>query len=431
MLAQIWATNWNSKMENAFEMALRTIFEANKILVEQDPENGPAQQYTLLDILPLLTNANFCRALLQRISDDYLHRWWREFYEPLSLIQQREVINPIASKVAKFESVIARRILGQSVTTLNIPQMIQERKIILFKLARGAVGSEVSSMIGATLLGLIQNTLEEQERGMYRGETARLPIIINEFQQVAGANYRTLSELHKYGGTFFLATQSLDYLQKVNPLVWPALQANVRQITAFNMSTQDANLLSKELGVDPEDILHLDINTCYVSVLAAGRRQPTFSLKLQPPDAVDSVQAESIRTRCRVRYTNPVAEVDERLSAAMLRSIRLAPGGSESQTLQSPTGPIAANRSRPLLAPFGKTDPELPTSSLSSRDLPPVLEAPQPFTIQDELSEEFFEEMELLEIEEDNPEGEGEGHEEVREGERQGEGEVAQSYYEP
>jgi hypothetical protein len=132
-----------------------------------------------------------------------------------------------------------------------------------------------------------------------------------------------LSELHKYGATFFLATQSLEYLQKINPILWPTLQANIRQTVAFNMSTDDAALLYKDLGVDQEDILHLDIRTCYVSVIAAGRRQPTFSLNLNPLSVVNPAMANSIRTRCRVSYTTPVAEVDKRLSEAMLRSIRM------------------------------------------------------------------------------------------------------------
>jgi hypothetical protein len=324
MLAQIWASSWTARMENAFEMSLRTLFEANKILIDQGGQGGAVEQYTLLDILPLLTNANFCHGLLQQIQDDYLHRWWREYYEPLSLAQQRDVINPIAAKVAKFESVIARRILGQGRTTLDIPRMIQERKILLFKLARGIVGNEVASMIGATLLGLIQNTLEEQKQPLHAARS-RLLLIINEFQRVAGADYRTLSELHEYGATFLLATQSLEYVQKINPLLWPTLQANVRQFVVFNMSAQDANLLYKELGVDQEDIIHLDINTCYVSVIVGGKRQPTFSLKLNAPVPSSLEQAEIIRTRCRVRYTNPVSEVDERLKKAMLRSIRVAP----------------------------------------------------------------------------------------------------------
>jgi hypothetical protein len=395
MLAQIWIASWNAKMENAFEMSLRTLFEANKILVTQDAQHGPALQYTLLDILPLLTNANFCHTLLQDISDDYLHRWWREYYEPLSSIQQRDVINPIATKVAKFESLIARRILGQSVSTLNIPRMIEERKIILFKLARGTVGNEVASMIGATLLSLLQNTLESQEQQQHIG-TARLPIIIDEFHRVTGADYRTLSELHKYGATFFLGTQSFEYLQKINPLLWPTLQANVRQFVAFNMSAQDANLISKELGVDQEDILHLDISTCYVSVLAAGRRQPTFSLKLTPPSTINTVLAESVRTRCRVRYTRPVADVDKQLSDAMLRSIRMLPQPDVQLPKIQDFLSLPNSASTLALAEKDLTSLQLGEEAMeeetTSQGLLEQLE------LWEELSDEQHEELELMEI---------------------------------
>ena len=81
-LAHIWVSSWGPRMENAFEMALRTLFEANKILVMQNPEEGPRQQYTLLDVLALLTHENFCHALVQQLEDHYLHRSSRQYYEP-------------------------------------------------------------------------------------------------------------------------------------------------------------------------------------------------------------------------------------------------------------------------------------------------------------------------------------------------------------
>jgi Helicase HerA, central domain len=322
--AHIWVEAWGPRMENAFEMALRTLFEANKVLVAQDPQQGPMQQYTILDVLPVLTNENFCHALLQQLQDDYLHRWWREYYEPLTLMQQRDVINPVLTKVAKFESILARRIIGQSVSTLNFAQLIAERKIILVKLAKGLIGADVAALVGATLLGLLQITLEEQ--GSVDEKTrVRLPIILDEFQVLAGVDYGALAELRKYGATFFLATQSLEYLQKLDPLLLPIVLANVRQLIIFHMSAQDSDTLYKELGVELEDILNLDMHTCYVKLPAANRRQPSFSMKVVPLSAGDSIQAESIRTRSRVRYTCSVEAVDEMLREAMIRSIRLAP----------------------------------------------------------------------------------------------------------
>jgi hypothetical protein len=338
MVARIWVSSWGAKMENAFEMSLRTLFEANKVLIANDSQNGPGLQYTLLDVLPLLTNANFCRTLLQDIQDDYLHRWWREYYEPLSLIQQRDVINPIIAKVAKFERLIARRIVGQSMSTLNITQMINERKIILLKLSRGVVGSDVASLIGATMLGLIQMALEEQEL-QNRHAYHNLPIILDEFQMLLGTDYRTLVELQRYGATFFLATQSLDYLQRLDPVLVPTVITNVKQIIAFHMATHDAEFVCKDLEVAPEDLLHLDLQTCYISLMAANQRQPTFSVKISSLPMGDSSEAESIRTRCRIRYTRNITEIDEMLSAAMLRSLRLAPPGRDAEQPQQKVAP--------------------------------------------------------------------------------------------
>ncbi|HEX3642324.1 MAG TPA: hypothetical protein VHV10_13615, partial [Ktedonobacteraceae bacterium] len=320
----------------------------NKILVAQDQHNGPKQQYTLLDVSPLLTNATFCHSVLQLVQDDYLHRWWREYYEPLSFAQQRDVINPLITKVAKFESTSARRILGQSASTLNLAQMIAERKIILLKLAKGVVGGDIASLFGATILGLIQLSLE----GESRGSRIHLPIMIDEFEMLLGTDYGTLAELHKYGATFFLTTQSLEYVQKLNPLLLSTVQANVKQLIAFHMSAQDADMLHKELGVERDDLIHLDMYSCYLAILAADRRQPTFSLKVIAPPQADAILADSIRTRCRIRYTFPVDEIDEMLRDAMLRTIRQAPLSKGKEIASAEVPPLASLAEVPPLASF-------------------------------------------------------------------------------
>ncbi len=341
VLANIWVSSWNAKIENVFEMSLRTLFEANKILVNQDIQGAPRRQYTLLDVLPLLTNDKFCHVVLQQVQDDYLHRWWHEYYEPSSFAQQREAITPLTTKVAKFESTSARRIIGQGASTFNIPQMIAERKIILLKLAKRVVGGDIASLVGATVLGLVQFALEEQgfkvaDRGARHSVPIQpaqdwgseclgrfhLPIIIDEFEALLGTDYEALAALHKRGLTFFLSCQSLEYIQKLNPLLLSAVQAHVKQMIAFHMSAQDAEMLHKELGVERDDLIHLDLHSCYVAILAANRRQPTFALRVVAPAKAETTLAESVRTRCRVRYAYPMDKVDEMLHDTMISSMR-------------------------------------------------------------------------------------------------------------
>ncbi|HEU5200334.1 MAG TPA: DUF87 domain-containing protein, partial [Ktedonobacterales bacterium] len=320
--SHIWASSWGPRMENAFRAALRTLYEANLTIVARDAQEGPHQQYTLLDVLPVLTRESFCHALLQHIKDPWLHRWWREYFEPLNLYMQRDIVNPILSKTTQFEGTIARRIVGQSSSTLNFSAFIRERKIILVKLAKGVVGNDVAVLLGATLLGLLQTTLEEQG-ALAEHERARLMVILDEFQVLAGVDYAALAELRKYGATFALATQSLEYLQKLDPVLLPTVLANVKHLTTFQLSARDAFTIHQELGVAEEDITNLNSYMCYARWTRGGQRQPTFSLTLQLPAAGERTQAEHIRLRSRARYAVPIAIVEARLEAAMKRNSTL------------------------------------------------------------------------------------------------------------
>jgi energy-coupling factor transporter ATP-binding protein EcfA2 len=339
-LSHIWATSWGPRMENAFRAALRTLFEANRVLVARDAQQGPYQQYTLLDVLPVLTRESFCHALLSSVTDPYLHRWWREYYEPLNLYMQRDIINPVINKTTTFESVLARRIVGQSCSTLNFSTLIREQKIVLVKLAKGVVGEDVAALLGATLLGLLQTTLEEQG-ALSEQERIKLLIILDEFQVLAGVDYGALAELRKYGATFALATQSLEYLHKRDPVLLPTVLANVKHLTLFQLSAKDAFTIHEEVGVEQADLVNLNPRMCYARWTVGQQRQPTFSLVLNLPPLGEAEQAERIRRRSRERYGVPVALVEARLEEALARTSAQAQRGRASRASGAEAEPPA------------------------------------------------------------------------------------------
>ncbi len=356
-LSHIWMSSWGPRMENAFEMALRTLYEANRVLVAHDPQNGPQQQYTLLDVLPLLTDESFLHTLLEQIHEPFLERWWFTYYEPLSLTQQRDIINPVISKTTKFESALARRIVGQGCSTLNFSQLIRERRILLVKLAKGETGSDVAPLLGATILGLVQVALEEQG-ALPEEDRVRLPIIIDEFQTLEGTDYGALAELRKYGATFFLATQSFEYLRRFQPALLATVLANVNQFIIYHMSAEDAEVIYQELGVEPEDITTLSRHLCYMRLMYQGQRQPVFSVQLSVPPAGDASQALAIRLRCQQRYARPIAEIDEQLKNAVIRALAASPQGDQHESSASAAhttpSPAAPATDPALAAPANK-----------------------------------------------------------------------------
>jgi Type IV secretion-system coupling protein DNA-binding domain len=150
-----------------------------------------------------------------------------------------------------------------------------------------------------------------------------LPIFVDEFQSLGGVDYQTmLAELRKWGGACCLATQSFAYLHEMNPALLPTVLANVKQKIIFRMSAKDASIIHQEIGVEQEDIVHLDPHTCYISIPYAGRQQPTFSLSLQVPSAGNPQVAAAIRLQSQQQYTRPNTDIDTALLTSITRTIR-------------------------------------------------------------------------------------------------------------
>ena len=234
---------------------------------------------------------------------------------------QRDRSDPVLSKIAHFESHLARRIVGQSRSTINLAECIGQERILLIKLAKGVVGEEVAGLLGATLLGLIQLALEEQG-ALQSTQRKRLPLIIDEFQVLSGVDWAALAELRKYGAAFTLATQSLEYLREQHQgQVLASVLASIKQYALFHLSARDAATLRQEVGVEAEDLINLESHMCYLHLSPGQVRLPTFSARLYLPPAPDTEQARHLRELCRQRYARPASQVEQELKEGIIRTL--------------------------------------------------------------------------------------------------------------
>jgi hypothetical protein len=159
----LWASSYGSRTENVLEYALKTLADANELLIQQDPYQGPDTQYTLLDVVPLLRRASFRHAVLEQVRDTLLLDWWQHYYEPMDAHQQREITSSVITKLSKFSSSrVARRILGQPRSTINLREVVRLGQHLLVSTASGVVGADLSELIGIVLLGLFESALSEQ-----------------------------------------------------------------------------------------------------------------------------------------------------------------------------------------------------------------------------------------------------------------------------
>jgi len=306
--------SWGPRTENILQFALLALAEANLRRVERDGDDmGAEEQYTLLDVIPLLQKQGFRHMVLEDVRDAVTLDWFTNYYEPLRQSFRDEMISSIINKISKYAAAkVSRRLLGQSRATVRLADDIAQGRAILVNTASGIVGEEVSALVGATLVGLFQTALAEQIRRA-KAERRVFWVVIDEFQTYLGIDYNTmLAELRKYGGAFALATQSLAYLDEIDRSLKPTVLANSDHLFAFAMSADDAKALAPYLdGLEVADLLTLDAYTCYARLTHQGRRLPAFSLRIAEPPASDPEVAASLRQHSNERNARPVQQVDE------------------------------------------------------------------------------------------------------------------------
>jgi hypothetical protein len=291
---------------------LKTLADANELLIQQDPYHGPDRQYTLLDVVPLLRLVSFRHAILEQVRDSLLTDWWQHYYEPMDAHQQREITSSVITKLSKFSSSrVARRILGQPRSTIDLREVVRSGRHLLVSTASGVVGADLSELIGIVLLGLFEAALSEQAV-LSPEKRRRYLVLIDEFQVYRGANYQgMLAELRKYGGSFALATQSLAYLDRLDRTLRATVLANIDHLFAFHMAGEDARLLHELDGITEEEITNLDDFQCYAKLSLNGHRLPVFSLNLDAPPQHDEGVAQLVCLRSQARYARPLGVVDD------------------------------------------------------------------------------------------------------------------------
>ncbi|MCZ7576345.1 MAG: type IV secretory system conjugative DNA transfer family protein [Dehalococcoidia bacterium] len=322
MLHRLWPDNWGPRMEGAFRAALLCLHQANQVRRREE-------QYTLLDVVPLLMSPEFRERVMSQVPDQTLWSWWRSNYDNLGRAFQLQIATPVTTKVGRFEVTEAARLtLGQAQSTLNPRTLLRDGGVLVVNTAVGILGEGGSALVGATLLNLLGLVVEDQV-DMPAGERSRMVALIDESSTLGGADYpRMMSELGKYGASFVLVTQSLAKLDAIDRELRPTIFANLDSLTVFQTSAEDARYLVPELGHDLEvdDLVSLDDYECYARWSSGGQRHPAFSLRLDPPAPLDPSRISVIAERSAARFGRAreevAKEVDQVFAARALKTGR-------------------------------------------------------------------------------------------------------------
>ena len=155
-------------------------------------------------------------------------------------------------------------------------------KVFLANLAKGALGEDSSSLLGALILSQIE--LATLSRSDAR-ESERRPfyLYVDEFPNFATSSFAgMLSEARKYGLSLTLSHQSLSQLE--DPMRG-AIYGNVGTLICFQVGAEDAEYLEKEFQPTfrREDLANLPRYDFTVKLMCDGIVSQPFSGTTLPP----------------------------------------------------------------------------------------------------------------------------------------------------
>lgn len=270
---------------------------------------------TFVEVMRIMQDPEYVKELLPLVTDPVVRRYWTDQIAHTADFHKSEVLDYTVSKFGRFvTNRMLRNIIGQSQSSFNFRQIMDEGKILIVNLSKGTMGEENSNFLGLILVPKIlaaamsrANLPEEQRRPFY--------LYVDEFQNFATDTFATiLSEARKYKLNLTVANQFIGQMPED---IKNAIFGNVGTIMTYRVGVTDANFLQHEFSpvFNEADLVNIEAWHVYVKTQVNGEPIPPFSMFVKPNfDEWNKLRkpemAAAIKELSRLTYGRDVAEVE-------------------------------------------------------------------------------------------------------------------------
>lgn len=294
---------------------------------------------TMLDITRMLTDKKFRKETIGYCNDVVVRQFWNVEFASWSEKFQTEAIAPVLNKVGAFTAnPIIRNIIGQTHSSFNIRQIMDEGKILVVNLSKGLIGEDNAGILGSFLVTKIQLAAMSRSDILDIHDWRPFYLYVDEFQNFATDSFATiLSEARKYGLNLTVANQ---YISQMEPTVRDAVFGNVGTMISFRVSPDDSPILAKQFEpqFEENDLTQMHNRNFIINMVINGEKAPAFSATtLNLPEAKRSHLSRIIE-HSRELYSQSRQTVEDTINE------RIHPGSTGvSVTLAGQTGTSAAS----------------------------------------------------------------------------------------
>ncbi len=301
---KIWADSWGPRLEYVLR---------NTILALLDYQGS-----TLLGTMRMLTDQKFRNKVITQVKDPIVKAFWVEEFSKYPDKFASEAIAPIQNKIGQFLSIsLIRNIVGQPKSTINVREVMDNKKILILNLAKGRIGEDASALFGAMMVTHLQ--LAAMSRvDIPEEERADFYLYVDEFQNFATDSFADiLSEARKYRLDLIMAHQYIGQLEiGGSTKVRDAVFGNVGTIVTFRIGGTDSEFLAKEFEpvFEENDLVNLSKYNIYLKLMINGVASQAFSASTVPPEWKEEGNREKIIKVSRERYAKKREIVEEKIA---------------------------------------------------------------------------------------------------------------------
>lgn len=258
-------------------------------------------QLTLLELSPLLTNATFRTACLQRVQNTEVANYFRERFDTRSEAMQNVYRDAILNKISGFTTDQRfRHILGQQRSSFSLLDAMDRGQWVILNLDKGRLG-EQGSTLGSLLLTKLKNALfSRQKRRLF---TLYCDEIQNLVAYDSGLD-TLLSEARKFGISVVSANQFLDQYPQAMRSAVMAVGTHV----FFQLSSIDADKVAGALDGGKRLAETLKNLPKRRMVVKSGSLRPQETLV--PTVTEPEADYADLYNRCRRRWAKPRVQIE-------------------------------------------------------------------------------------------------------------------------
>lgn len=290
-------------------------------LVMDDPASGS----TLLEVPKVLADDDFRKYKLSRCKTLMVKEFWeKQALKAGGEASLQNMVPYITSKLTPFlTNEFMQPIISQQKSSLNFREAMDNKKIILAKLAKGKIGDTNAYLLGMIIVGkilmsaLARGDMPEEKRNDFY-------LYIDEFQNFLTESMQViLSEARKYRLCLNIIHQYIGQLVKNNDTKFKdSIFGNVGTKVAFRIGVDDAEALTKEFApvFNEYDFLNMPKYNAFVKLLIDNANPPGFNIATVPFDQIPGVPPANpeigriIKELSQLKYGKTLAMIEQEIS---------------------------------------------------------------------------------------------------------------------